>query len=350
MSMRAMWQRLFGNVRPTAVASDTRESGLGAAPRVLILTGSKCNQNYYRDMELARQTRSVMLTEHFDYAAYDWNVEAISNSLFGDRPDWIFLNYIQGYSHRLHGFDHLAAPVLGFVGDHYNFLDTTPASLEKQQFFRTLPLVGLVTAYPHTNETVATALAQPHISFIHLPWAVDPIIFHDLGKNRRFDIACMGALTEGKYPFRRQVRAWLEEQGELRLFGKKRVKGRGGSDHDGEAFNLALNRVRSAFTCASSMRYLLMKYFEIPAAGALLFAEHIPDLDELGFRDGEHYVAVSQGNYRDRMHHYLKGAGVVEGERIRHAGHAFVHERHTWKQRIGEFLPQVQMLLTDRAR
>jgi len=226
MSLRTFWQCFFSRLPHAPIACDTRDTGSAAAPRVLILTGSKRNQNYYRDIELARQTRSLMLTEDFDFAAHDWDVERIAQVYFAGRPDWIFVNYIQSYSHKLHGFDRLSVPVLGFVGDHYNFTDTTPAAQAKQAFFRSLPLAALVSAYPHTNSQVAEALGQPQLPFIYLPWAIDSTVFYDLGKKRSDDIACMGALTEGKYPFRRQVRAWLESQHELRLFAHCNPAGR----------------------------------------------------------------------------------------------------------------------------
>lgn len=345
-----MWLKWFGirfrdRTPVSAIAEDTRSSGPISAPRLLILSGSKRNQNYYRDRELARQTRSVFLTEAFDFAACDWDVERIATELLGGRPDWIFLNYVSAYSPRLHGFERLQAPVIGFVGDHYNFTETSPAAVAKQEFFRTLPLAAMASAYPHTNEIVAEALGRPGLPFLYLPWAIDPEVFRDMGRRRCYDIACMGALTEGKYPFRRQVRTWLEEQKDLRLFGKKRVKGHGGSDHDGEAFNLALNKVRSAFTCASAMRYTLMKYFEIPASGALLFGETTPELSALGFRDGEHYVAVTPDDFAERMRHYLSADGRAEWERIRQTGCHFIRTHHNWKRRIADFLPQVEALI-----
>lgn len=336
--------RLFPPTPLQAILANTLETWPALAPKVLILSGSKRNQNYYRDIELARQTRALLVAEGHDFAAYDWDISRLCQDQMGGAPDWVFLNYIQSYTPQLKGFEALGAPVLGFVGDHYNFLDQTPAALAKQTFFRSLPLAGMVTAYPHTSNAVAQAMGWKDLPFLHLPWAIDPTVFRDLETKRRYDIACMGALTEGKYPFRRQVRVWLETQRELRLFGKKRVKGRGGSDHDGEAFNQALNRVRSAFTCASAMRYLLMKYFEIPGAGALMFAESIPDLEALGFRDGEHFVAVTPENFSTLMRYYLTGAGQEEGESIRRRGHDFVHQHHTWNRRIADFLPQANRL------
>lgn len=319
----------------------------GMAPSLLILSSGKRNQNYYRDMELSRQTRSLFLGENFAWNERGYDLAQVMAEFFPHgRPDAVFLNYNHAYTPRLHGLNELAIPIFAFVGDHYDFTDTTPRARMKQEFFSGLAnLAALVSAYPHTNADVAMALGRPDIPFIYLPWAIDPSVFRDLGWRRPYDIACMGALTESKYPFRRMVRAWLEEQRQLRLFGKKRVKGSGGSDHDGEAFNLALNKVYSAFTCASALRYTLMKFFEIPASGALLFGEATPELSALGFRDGEHYVAVSPENYRDRMLHFLAGKGRDEAERIRLAGRDFVQREHTWERRIPVLLAQMRQLL-----
>jgi hypothetical protein len=341
------FKRLFSISAPlsSTIVANTMNMGTPQLPRVLILSGSKCNQNYYRDLELTRQTRAVFLAEGYDFASFDWNVSRIAEQIFGGPPDWIFINYIHSYTHRLHGFETLRAPVFGFIGDHYDFLNVTPAAQAKQAFFRKLPLTGLVTAYPHTNLEVLQALGRPNIPVINLPWAIDSEVFRDLKKKRRYDIACMGALTEGKYPFRRLVRTYLEAQNDLKLFHKKRVKGRSGSNHDGDAFNRALNQSRSAFTCASSMQYLLMKYFEIPASGALLFAEQIPYLDAMGFKDGEHYISVTPDNFRERMTHYLNGSYYAEGEVIAKNGHDFVHAHHTWKGRIKIFTTQVKDLI-----
>jgi hypothetical protein len=187
---------------------------------------------------------------------------------YGGKPD-DFLNYNHHYTHQLRGLNELGVPVFGFVGDHYDFTDDSPRARVKQEYFRGLTnLVALLSAYPHTNNLVAQVLGRPELPFIYLPWAIDPNVFRDLGKRRRYDIACLGALTEGKYPFRREVRAWLESQSQLSYIRKKRIGG-----HDGVLFNKALNTTRSAFTCASA-RYTLMKYFEIPAWCAAIRRNH----------------------------------------------------------------------------
>jgi Glycosyl transferases group 1 len=340
-------RRLLGRNQPSiGPLADTLATGSAQAPRLLILSSTKRNQNYYRDMELAQQTRSLFLGENFDWATWGNDVARVAANFFPEgKPDAVFLNYNHHYTHQLRGLNELGVPVFGFVGDHYDFTDDSPRARVKQDFFRGLThLVAMVSAYPHTSAVVAQALGRPELPFIYLPWAIDPRVFHNLGKRRRYDIACLGALTEGKYPFRRELRAWLEGQRQLRYIRKKRIGG-----HDGEMFNRALNTTRSAFTCASSMRYTLMKYFEIPASGALLFGETTPELTALGFRDGEHYVAVTPADFREKIIYYLYGAGRDQGEQIRCAGNRFVREQHTWERRIHALLQDLSLHLKNNA-
>ena len=338
--------RLLGFNKPSSdPVADSLVTGPARGPRLLILSSTKRNQNYYRDMELTRRTRSLFLAENFDWAAWGHDVARVAAERFpGGKPDAVFLNYNHHYTHQLRGLNELGVPVFGFVGDHYDFTDDSPRARLKQEYFCGLTnLAAMVSAYPHTNNLVAQALGRPELTFIYLPWAIDPNVFRDLGKRRRYDIACLGALTEGKYPFRREVRAWLESQSQLSYIRKKRIGG-----HDGELFNQALNTTRSAFTCASALRYTLMKYFEIPASGALLFAETTPEFTALGFRDGEHYVAVAPADFREKIMHYLRGAGREQGEQIRHAGNRFVCEHHTWERRVQALLQDLALYLEDK--
>ena len=337
--MLSFFKRFFPGKQPeTGPLVDTLASGRADSPSVLILSSAKKNQNYYRDCELAQQSRAVFLGEAFDFEPHGFQIEQVVAALFGGRkPDYIFLNYNHGYTHRLKGFDRLGVPVFAFVGDHYDFTDSRERAKVKQAFYQTLPLAALVTAYPHTNAIVAEAIGRPDLPFIHLPWAIDPSVFRDLGGKRRYDIACLGAHTDTKYPFRRQVRAYLEQQKELRFFKKQRVCG-----HDGVLFNKALNRMRSAFTCASVFQYTLMKYFEIPASGALLFAEETQDLAGLGFKDGENFVKVTPADFPEKFRYYLIGDGREQGEQIRRAGNAFVRSNHTWALRFQGLLKEFE--------
>jgi hypothetical protein len=313
-------------------------------PSMLILSGTKRNQNYYRDQALSQQTYSIALTEQFDFATFDWDISQIIRVYFDQEPEWIFINYIAAYTNKLTGFDKVNSKIIGFVGDHYNFTDHNKQALQKQAFFKQLPLFAMATAYPHTNKLVANVLGKESLPFIHLAWAIDPTVFNDLGGKRKYDIACMGAITVEKYPFRYQVREWLELQKTLKLFKKKRVKSAKNGDHDGVAFNQALNQCRAAFTCASVMQYTLMKYFEIPASGALLFAEETTDLRALGFRDHIHYIKVTPDNFQQKMLHYLHPTKKNLAEDISKKGMELVQKKHNWTIRIENFLEDLSAL------
>jgi hypothetical protein len=303
----------------------------------LILSSSKKNQNFYRDKTLAEMTGGIFLTETFDFAKYNFNLQRIIESFFDDGVGGIFINYVPIYTQKLDFYDLKAKNLCGFVGDHYNFTDKNDIFIDKQNFFKRVSWDFIVSAYPHTNPIVKKALGYQY-KFIDLPWAIDPLVFHNLKLKRKFDIACMGALSESKYPFRRQMREWMLRESDLKFYKKSRVKGLDGSDHDGTAFNQALNTCRAAFTCSSSMHYTLMKYFEIPAAGTLLFAEKTDLYEAMGFEDGVHYVAVTPNDFREKITLYLSKNYNDVVEKIVENGVDFIMKNHTWDLRIKVFL------------
>jgi hypothetical protein len=303
----------------------------------LVLSSSKKNQNFYRDQSLARITGGVFLTETFDFSQFGFNLQHIIDSFFKNDLGGIFVNYISSYTYKINFEDVKVTNICGFVGDHYNFLDRDEISLRKQNFYKRIPWKFIVSAYPHTNDKVKNALGVT-CKFITLPWAIDPLTYKTLNMNRTFDFACMGALSKDKYPFRNNVRDWMLNEPHLKFYKKSRIKGLNGSDHDGTAFNYALNQCRSAFSCSSSMNYTLMKYFEIPAAGALLFAEKTILYEQLGFEDGIHYVAVNLDNYKEKINAYLSKSYIDVVNKITDNAKYFVNTHHTWNSRIDQFL------------
>lgn len=335
----------LGNKSDEQDIYDFRDSGSTLQPWVVI-SSSKKNQNFYRDLTLARLTNGIFLTEKFDFSRYDYDVNAIVNDYLPGRASGIFINYVPAYTAKLKLNKLRKVLLCGFIGDHYNFIDTTVNAIEKQNFYKKTDWDFLVTAYPNTNELVAKALAKK-VTILSLPWAVDASVYKNLHMDRFYDIACMGALSEGKYPFRRKVREWLVNQAKIRVFKKTRVQGRSGSDHDGTAFNYALNKCRSAFTCASSMDYTLMKYFEIPATGALLFAERTALYDALGFIDGIHYIAVTPDDFMEKMNLYLSPNYSNAVNKIACAGMNFILENHTWENRILNFLRETKAMTSN---
>lgn len=312
----------------------------GTGPRLLILSGEKRNQNYSRDLAMVRAAGGAMVTEAFDFRLTGWDVEAVADRVLeGAKPDLVFVSYHHDFTNRFQGLDRLRTPKVGFIGDSYDFLGADPARAQKTAWFRAARFDALLSVYPHTDEMVWEGLGTRSIPILHSAWAVDPEIFRPLGLRRRYDIASLGAHTAGKYPFRIAVRQYLDGQREFRFYRRQRV-----GPHDGLRFARALNRLRACFTCASIYAFTVMKYFEIPACETLLFAETTEALPALGFRDGESFVAVTPGDFREKFSYYLRDASPDTIARIARAGRELILARHTWTIRAQELLAEFRRL------
>jgi hypothetical protein len=96
-----------------------------------------------------------------------------------------------------------------------------------------------------------------------------------------------------------------------------------------------LRQYKAAFTDASVFGYVVAKYFEIPATGALLFADGsvAGPLAELGFADGEHYLSATLANVDERIDYVVdpRNDEVLDG--IRRRGRELVRARHRTRDR-----------------
>ncbi len=81
--------------------------------------------------------------------------------------------------------------------------------------------------------------------------------------------------------------------------------------------------------------YIVAKFFEIPATGALLLANDTVSepLKRLEFEAGRHYVPVSQGNLESQIEYVLSESNRDEVDQIRRNGQALVHEQHKTSDR-----------------
>lgn len=292
------------------------------------------DQNFYRDAEIARRFSTIWLTEGFPWAQFDYDLRRIMARLSPDRsPDWVYVNYHRHFTGKIKGWEALEAPVAAWVGDPQDFILEGQVFQEKIDFFRRLRPRLLLTPQPRANHMVRQGLEDDATPILECFWGIPPEIFRPLGLKRRYDVACLGSHTPRTYPFRNQVREYLLQQKRLKFFSKIRI---------GEVTDFArtLNRLRACFTDASIYDYTLAKYFEIPACGALLFGQPTDDLERLGFRDGENYVAVTPSDFAAKMEHYLLAA-PEEAARLTQAGTQLVHLRHTWPRRITGLLEDI---------
>ena len=99
-----------------------------------------------------------------------------------------------------------------------------------------------------------------------------------------------------------------------------------------ERFAKLLNSYFCSFTDSGALPYLLGKYLEIPASGALLLGEQIPDLDDSGFIPDEHYIPVTKENVFQKLDECL--SNPEKFAEIRKNGIELVLANHTVENRF----------------
>jgi hypothetical protein len=147
-----------------------------------------------------------------------------------------------------------------------------------------------------------------------------------------------GAMSS-HYPLRRQVKV-LYEENSVPIAFFEHPGYHCGFDHEsdervGKGYAKKIARHLAAITDGLIYGYLVAKFFEIPATGALLLGEkRVKDsLASLGFRDGVHYLSVDPENLRPRIEEALNPKNRKEIDEIRRHGQKLVVNRHLVEHR-----------------
>ena len=103
----------------------------------------------------------------------------------------------------------------------------------------------------------------------------------------------------------------------------------------GRGYAEKINRHRAGFTDSGKFKYVVAKYFEIPATGALLLADRAVSgpLKRLGLIENQHYLSVSDGNLEERIRYVLDERNHQELDEIRRRGRELIRERHKTSDR-----------------
>lgn len=173
---------------------------------------------------------------------------------------------------------------------------------------------------------------------VWIPHSASPDFMLPYNPNSENSILLSGAIGR-HYPLRQQMRA-LWEQGSYSIAYHQHPGYYTGYDYEknqyiGSAYAKRINNYRAAFTDSLIYRYLVAKYFEIPATGALLFADDAVrgPLQELGFIENRHYLSVSKENLEEKVAYVLDKRNHEELDQIRRRGQELVWERHKTSDR-----------------
>ncbi len=183
----------------------------------------------------------------------------------------------------------------------------------------------------------------PNCNYFCIPFSVDQKLIPNFNSKPINKLLLTGMIYHKVYPLRYKICKLKKvypidilkhpsyEKLSHKLVGKKYL------DH--------LNKyVASVATCGSNrFNYIVAKYFEIPASGALLFAYTKPIknlLEKYGFKDGVNMISFDKTNIAERIEYILNPKNKSKINKIRLNGYNLIKRRHTHKIRFYEELHQ----------
>lgn len=168
----------------------------------------------------------------------------------------------------------------------------------------------------------------PEEKFVHFPWAVpDPLISDHPVAVRSREVAIFGARTGDAY----DVRNWCREQEGIVGYDHSGVENKVLSDGEYHRWLARFDAVVAAGSSHPAYGLVTPKYFEIPAAGALLVGQRCEDLDALGFDDAN-ALLFRKDDFRDRVAAYRREPEAYLP--VRERGRALIRGRHKLSDRI----------------
>jgi len=170
------------------------------------------------------------------------------------------------------------------------------------------------------------------LGFVHLPWAIPdawikdgPIAFHNQDK-----VALFGGSRSPAY----DLRNWCRRQPGVSSYANSGCEQKVMSDRDFFHWLGGFDAIVAAGSDDPRFKLTTPKYFEIAAAGALLFAQETDDLAGLGFEHGVNCVTFTRATFRQRVEEYLSTRDDPRWIEMREAGRALVRTRHTISVRV----------------
>lgn len=197
-----------------------------------------------------------------------------------------------------------------------------------------------------------------------LPWSINPNVMKDWELTKDIDSLLMGLVyvdedllgnrhtpkkipPKGRYAFRDAVFKQLKDDPAFTFYPHPGHRVQQSEDLIvNEKYAQMLNRSKLFYTCGSRDKLggvAVLKFFEAPASRTLLIAEENEDIKDLGFIDGENYVACRVEDINEKTKYYL--SHDKERQRITDNGYQFIHQHHTNDHRAQSMVRYIKELL-----
>ena len=177
----------------------------------------------------------------------------------------------------------------------------------------------------------------PMCNYYCLPFSINSTIIPKFNKDPIPKILITGRLKQKNYPLRKKL-ADLSHKYEIDILDHPTYK-KLNHNFVGKKYLQKINQyLVSVSTCGDKrFNYVVAKYFEIPASGALLFAyiEPVKDLlNKYGFKDGINMVSFTENNMEDKIKYVLSPINREEINKIRLNGYKLIKNKHTHGKRF----------------
>ena len=253
---------------------------------------------------------------------------------FGQMPDVIL--FWEGYEF-LHAYQHFMKRLDCYkiiLADDLHWWDEQMRQNKCESFAM---CDAILTTYKHVFGELYPGLAK-HKRVVWVPHSASPDFLLPFNEEPENAVLLSGAINKF-YPLRQRMKA-LSKQRSYPIILHPHPGYHCGydyenNDHVGRAFARLINQYRVAFTDSVKYRYLVAKYFEIPATGALLLADDAvsESYRQLGFTEYVHYVPASSENIEERIAFVLDKSNRPQIDEMRRRGQELVLKQHTTSDR-----------------
>jgi hypothetical protein len=190
----------------------------------------------------------------------------------------------------------------------------------------------ILSAYAYVFDAFFPGLAALR-RVVWVPHSASPAFMLAYNEDAENAVLLSGAVNH-HYPLREQMKALYDRRagavsyhphpGYQCTFDYER------DERVGAGYARLINRHRAAFTDSPKYGYVVAKYFEIPATGALLLADAAArePLERLGFVEGAHYISISARDMEEKIAYVIDEKNHARIDEIRRAGQKLVWERH----------------------
>lgn len=174
------------------------------------------------------------------------------------------------------------------------------------------------------------------------PHSVNIDIFKDYGQKKEYGLLQTGA-THNIYETRQLVNKSLKGQSIFHQIERPKeyvadqwpVR---------EGYSKQLNKAWMSLCCGATVQYPVMKFFEIPASGSVIYTDYFSELGDLGFIPNVNMVQINKSNILNQVEALVNEMPhrLIE---IAQEGYDLIHERHTNEIRCVELCNQLKDIL-----